>query len=208
MHPPDTLPAVRSSAAYMLEVPGRLPSCLAHRGVRGSIGRIGAVRPGAWIWDAHQRTAPRSARAGSDTAPTTSQTVAANCGSLESSQGAPGVRLQTERREIVDTADCVSRTSLAIERVDQCVASVSALSRLLTFTSSVCSSVTSAGAQASAHRSDHPVDARQTARATSAPSDDAPQAARRSPCRSALGRQRHATRRQRARMPGRITEHP
>ena len=48
-------------------------------------------------------------------------------------------------RQIRCTADCVSPTSAAIERVDQCVASLGALSRVLVITSSTCASVTVRG---------------------------------------------------------------
>ena len=44
-------------------------------------------------------------------------------------------------RQIRDTAVCVSPTSLAIDRVDQCVASFGVLSSVLVITASTCSSV-------------------------------------------------------------------
>jgi hypothetical protein len=44
-------------------------------------------------------------------------------------------------RQIRDTAVCVRPTSLAIERVDQCVASFGVLSSVLVITASTCSSV-------------------------------------------------------------------
>ncbi len=44
-------------------------------------------------------------------------------------------------RQIRDTAVCVRPTSLAIERVDQCVASRGVLSNVVVITASTCSSV-------------------------------------------------------------------
>jgi hypothetical protein len=48
-------------------------------------------------------------------------------------------------RQIRCTADCVSPTSAAIDRVDQCVASLGVLSNVLTITSSTFSSLTVRG---------------------------------------------------------------
>jgi hypothetical protein len=64
-----------------------------------------------------------------------------NCGSLESFHVSWRCGCSPNALQIRSTADCVSPTSLAIERVDQCVASLGVVSSVRTITSSTFSSV-------------------------------------------------------------------
>ena len=64
-----------------------------------------------------------------------------NSGSLESFQVCWRCGCSPKACQIRSTADCVRPTSRAIERVDQCVASLGVASKVLTITSSTCSSV-------------------------------------------------------------------
>jgi hypothetical protein len=70
-----------------------------------------------------------------------SRTLSMNCGSLDSFQVCWRCGCSPNARQIRSTADWVSPTSLAIERVDQCVASRGVVSSVLTITSSTLSSV-------------------------------------------------------------------
>jgi hypothetical protein len=62
-------------------------------------------------------------------------------GSRESFQVSVRCGWSPNARQIRDTAVCVSPTSPAIDRVDQCVASFGAVSSVLTITSSTCASL-------------------------------------------------------------------
>ena len=75
-----------------------------------------------------------------------------NCGSFESFQVSWRCGCSPNAFQIRSTADCVSPTSRAIERVDQCVASFGVVSSVLTITSSTCSSVIVRGRPAAARR--------------------------------------------------------
>src|SRR5215216_3752465 len=73
--------------------------------------------------------------------PTTSRTLSMNCGSLESFQVSWRCGWSPNACQIRSTAFWVRPTSRAIERVDQCVASLGVVSSVRTTTSSTCSSV-------------------------------------------------------------------
>jgi hypothetical protein len=64
-----------------------------------------------------------------------------NCGSRDSFHACWRCGCSPNARQIRDTAVCVSPTSRAIDRVDQCVASRGVLSNVLTITSSTWASV-------------------------------------------------------------------
>jgi hypothetical protein len=68
-----------------------------------------------------------------------------NCGSFESFQRSRRWGCSPNARQIRDTAVCERPTSAAIERVDQCVASLGVVSKVLTITSSTRASVTVRG---------------------------------------------------------------
>jgi glyoxylate carboligase len=57
---------------------------VARSGVPGSIGKIGAVRSRAWIWDFSSTQSTTARSGGLRYTPTTSLTLATTCGSLES----------------------------------------------------------------------------------------------------------------------------
>ena len=67
-----------------------------------------------------------------------SRTFATNCGSAESFHFSCRCGLSPNACQMSRTAVWVSPTSRAIDRVDQCVASVGVVSSVLTITSSTC----------------------------------------------------------------------
>jgi len=70
-----------------------------------------------------------------------SWTLSTNSGSLESLKVSWRCGWSPNARQIRDTAVCVSPTSVAIDRVDQCVASFGVVSSVLVITASTWSSV-------------------------------------------------------------------
>ena len=104
-------------------MPGALVVVGGALGVPGSIGRIGAVRSSAWIWHFSSTHSTTARSGGLRYSPTTSRTLATNCGSLDSFQVSWRCGCSPNAFQIRSTADCVRPTSRAIERVDQCVAS-------------------------------------------------------------------------------------
>ncbi len=99
------------------------------------------MRSSAWIWlfSSTHSTTPRSG--GFRYRPTTSLSLATNCGSRESLNVSARCGWSPNARQIRCTADCVRPTSAAIDRVDQCVASLGADSSVLVITSSTIASV-------------------------------------------------------------------
>ena len=83
-----------------------------------------------------------------------------NCGSFESFHVSCRWGCSPNALQIRCTADWVSPTSVAIDRVDQCVASFGVVSSVLTITSSTCASVTFRGrpgrGSSSSPRTDRP----------------------------------------------------
>ena len=73
--------------------------------------------------------------------PTTSRTLSMNCGSGDTLNSPTMWGLSPNARQICDTEVCDIPTSLAIDRVDQCVAPGGDCSRVLTITSSTLASV-------------------------------------------------------------------
>ena len=139
---PITLPVVRSSAAYRLEVPGALVvvrRALGHAGQhrqdrRGAIERLDL---GLLVHAQHDRALRRGEIQADDVADLVDEQRV--LGQLPASPTRCGCR--PNARQIRETAVCESPTSPAIDRVDQCVASFGVGLQRATITSSTCASL-------------------------------------------------------------------
>ena len=96
----------------------------------------------------------------------------------------------------------------AIDRVDQCVASLGEDSNVRTITSSTCSSVSVRATPAEAHRPARPADARQTGCAIWSPTRDDPETISDLGVLQALGRNQHDPRALRQSLRARSTPRP
>jgi hypothetical protein len=77
--------------------------------------------------------------------PTTSRTLATNCGSFDSFHVSWRCGCSPKAFQMRCTADRLRPTSAAIDRVDQCVACLGVVFKVLVMTSSTCSSLTVRG---------------------------------------------------------------
>ena len=140
----------------------------ARRGA-GQHRETGAVRLRAWIWVFSSTHSTNARSGGSRYSPTTSRTLATNNGSLDSFHESCLCGANPNARHTRDTIDWLNPRCWAIDRVDQCVASVGVVSKVAMISASIWSSPTTRGRPGRARRPTRPGGTRRSGCATAAP---------------------------------------
>src|SRR5215211_3963671 len=140
-----TLPEATSRAASRLVGPWPRSSWVRRSATPGSRGSTGAVRSNActWVFSSTHRT--RAAWGGLRYSPTRSRTLSMNWGSVASLNASVSCGLSPNARQIRLTAVWFLPSTRARDRVDQWVASVGVISRVVTMTRSMWSSLSLRG---------------------------------------------------------------